>query len=138
MELPQNKKIVLFDGVCNLCDGTVQFLIRHDKKDVFRFAALQSEIGKAILSRIGVDPARVDSIVLYEPGKAFYLRSSAALEIAQGLGGFYKVAATISKILPASIRDSIYDWVARNRYRWYGKTETCMMPTPETTSKFLT
>lgn len=137
MELPQNKKIVLFDGVCNLCDSTVQFLIRNDKKDIFRFASLQSEVGKAILSRIGIDPTRVDSIVLYEPGKAFYLRSSAALEIARSLGGFYKIAASISKIIPAGIRDTIYDWVARNRYRWYGKKEACLVPTPETTSKFL-
>ncbi len=136
MELPQNKKIVLFDGVCNLCDSTVQFLIRHDKKDVFRFASLQSEVGKAILSRIGIDPTRVDSIVLYEPGKAFYLRSSAALEIAKSLGGVYTLA-TVFKLLPTGIRDSLYDWVARNRYRWYGKKDACMIPTPETASKFL-
>lgn len=137
MNLPQHKKIILFDGVCNLCSGVVQFLIRHDKKDVFRFASLQSETGAALLAKLGINTDKVDSIVLYEPGHAFFLKSSAALEIARSLGGFYGLVASVAKILPSWFRDMIYDWVARNRYRWYGRKTQCWMPTPEMSAKFL-
>jgi predicted DCC family thiol-disulfide oxidoreductase YuxK len=84
--LPPNKKIILFDGVCNLCNSAVQFIIKHDKKDVFRFVALQSELGKEILAYIGIDTKNIDSIVLYEPGVAYYYKSDAALQIANSLG----------------------------------------------------
>jgi predicted DCC family thiol-disulfide oxidoreductase YuxK len=134
--LPKGKKIILFDGVCNLCDSTVQYIIKHDKKDVFRFVALQSDLGLQILKHIGIDPAHTDSIVLYEPGVAYYYKSSAAIVIARELGGLLTLG-TLFRIIPASLRNMIYDYVARNRYKWYGKKDDCMMPTPETKAKFL-
>ncbi|PZQ80818.1 MAG: thiol-disulfide oxidoreductase, partial [Flavobacterium johnsoniae] len=86
MNLPQDKKIILFDGVCNLCDSSIQFIIKHDKKDIFRFVALQSEIGLEIIKHIGIDTSKIDSILLYEPGKAYYYKAQAALKIAKELG----------------------------------------------------
>ena len=83
--LPPNKKIILFDGVCNLCNTAVQFIIEHDKKDVFRFVALQSDLGQEIIKHIGIDTKVIDSIVLYQPGIAYYYKSAAALEIAKDL-----------------------------------------------------
>lgn len=134
--LPKNKKIILFDGVCNLCNGAVQFIIRRDKKDVFRFVALQSELGIEICHYIDVDQTKIDSIILYNPGVAYYYKSSAILEIGKDLGGLYSLV-TIFKILPGKLRNYIYDFIAKNRYRWYGKKESCMIPTPELKAKFL-
>ena len=135
-DLPKDKKIILFDGVCNLCNSSVQYVIKHDKKDVFRFVALQSELGRKIITHIGISEKSIDSIILYEPEVAYYYKSTAALEIAKQLGGVFSYA-TIFKILPLSLRDSIYDYVAKNRYTWYGKQESCMIPTPELKAKFL-
>nr|WP_315154348.1 thiol-disulfide oxidoreductase DCC family protein [uncultured Flavobacterium sp.] len=134
--LPLNKKIILFDGVCNLCNSAVQFVIQHDSKDVFRFVALQSELGQQILNHIGVSPANIDSIVLYEPGVAYYYKSSAAIEIARNLGGFWHFG-TVFRIIPSGIRNLLYDYIAKNRYKWYGKKESCMIPTPELKLKFI-
>ncbi|GGA72062.1 thiol-disulfide oxidoreductase [Flavobacterium palustre] len=134
--LPKNKKIILFDGVCNLCDSAVQFIIERDKKDVFRFVALQSDLGKEICHYIGVNPKITDSIILYEPGIAYYYKSQAALQIASELGSFYSLL-TVFKILPQKINDAFYDYIAKNRYRWYGKKEHCMIPSPELKSKFI-
>ena len=136
LNLPPNKKIILFDGVCNLCNSAVQFVIKHDNKDVFRFVALQSELGQQILKHIGVNPANIDSIVLYEPGVAYYCKSSAAIEMARSLGGFWHFG-TVFRIIPTAIRNLLYDYVAKNRYNWYGKKESCMVPTPELKIKFL-
>ncbi len=135
-ELPKYKKIIIFDGICNLCNGAVQFIIKHDKKDAFRFVALQSDLGKEICNYIGVDQNKIDSIILYNPGVAYYYKSSAVLEISNYLGGFYSLLS-IFKILPEKLRNYIYDYVAKNRYKWYGKKESCMIPTPELKSKFL-
>ena len=135
-KLPENKKIILFDGVCNLCDSAVQFVINHDKKDVFRFVSIQSELGQEILKHIGVNPANIDSVVLYEPGIAYYYKSAAALQIAKNLGGLLHFG-TIFKIIPTGISNLLYDYVAKNRYKWYGKKEQCMIPTEELKSKFL-
>lgn len=134
--LPKNKRIILFDGICNLCNSAVQFIIKHDKKDNFRFVALQSELGNEICNYIGVDETKIDSIILYNPGVAYYYKSSAVLEIADVLGGFYSLI-TIFKFLPEKLRNYIYDYIAKNRYKWYGKKESCMIPTPELKSKFL-
>ena len=134
--LPPNKKIILFDGVCNLCNSAVQFVIQHDEKDVFRFVALQSDLGKEILNHIGINPKNIDSIILYEPGVAYYYKSSAALQIAQNLGSFWHLG-TIFRIIPTGISNQLYDFIAKNRYKWYGKNESCMIPTPELKSKFL-
>ncbi|WP_281229057.1 thiol-disulfide oxidoreductase DCC family protein [Flavobacterium aquiphilum] len=131
-----NKKIILFDGVCSLCNSAVQFVIKHDKKDVFRFVALQSELGKEILSHIGIDVKNIDSIVLYEPGVAYYYKSDAALQIAKSLNGLFALRI-LFKIIPTGIRNQLYDYIARNRYKWYGKKESCMIPTPDLKIKFL-
>ncbi|WP_026713585.1 thiol-disulfide oxidoreductase DCC family protein [Flavobacterium daejeonense] len=134
--LPKNKKIILFDGICNLCNSSVQFIIERDKKDVFRFVALQSELGQEICNYIGVKPKITDSIILYEPGKAYYLKSEATLKIATEFHSVYSLLG-IFKIFPIGIRDSFYDYIARNRYKWYGRKEQCMIPTPELKAKFL-
>jgi predicted DCC family thiol-disulfide oxidoreductase YuxK len=132
----EHKKIILFDGVCNLCNSAVQFMIKHDQKDVFRFVALQSELGQQILKHIGVNPVNIDSIVLYEPGVAYYYKSSAAIEIARNLGGFWHFG-TVFRIIPTGIRNLLYDYIAKKRYKWYGQKESCMIPTPELKIKFL-
>lgn len=134
--LPKDKKIILFDGVCNLCDSSIQFIIKHDKKDLFRFVALQSEIGMEIIKHIGVDTSKIDSILLYEPGKAYYYKAEAALKIAKELGGIYTVISWFG-ILPKFLTNSVYDYIAKNRYKWYGKKDACMIPTPELKAKFL-
>lgn len=134
--LPKDKKIILFDGVCNLCDATVQRVIEHDKKDVFRFAAIQSEIGKEIINHIGIDTAKTDSIILYEPGHAYYYKAEAAMKIAKQMGGWFSIVGWFN-FLPEWISNGVYDYVARNRYKWYGKKNECMIPTPELKAKFL-
>lgn len=136
LNLPPNKKIILFDGVCNLCDSAVQFVIQHDKNDVFRFVALQSELGQQIIKHIGINTQNIDSIILYEPGIAYYYKSEAALQIAKNLGGFFHFG-TIFKIIPTSIANQLYNYIAKNRYKWYGKKERCMIPTAELKAKFL-
>ncbi|MFH6996500.1 thiol-disulfide oxidoreductase DCC family protein [Flavobacterium sp. FlaQc-57] len=135
-DLPKNKKIILFDGVCNLCNSAVQFIIKNDKKDIYRFAALQSDLGKEICNYIGIDQNKIDSIILYNPGVAYYYKSSAVLEISKDLGGIYSLL-TIFKILPEKLRNYTYDYIAKNRYKWYGKKESCMITTPELKAKFI-
>jgi predicted DCC family thiol-disulfide oxidoreductase YuxK len=125
-----NHGIVLFDGVCNLCNGSVQFIIRHDTKDYFRFDSLQSHNQKG--NRI---PEDYDSIILIENGKHYY-RSTAALRITRRLNGLWKLLY-IFIIVPPFIRNAVYDFIARNRYRWFGKQDVCMMPSAELKGKFL-
>lgn len=134
--LPKDKKIILFDGVCNLCDATVQFIIKRDKKDVFRFVALQSDLGQEIVNHIGIDTSKTDSIILYEPGQAYYYKAQAALKIASALGGIYSILSVFT-LLPKSLSNAVYDYIARNRYKWYGKKDECMLPTPQMRAKFL-
>lgn len=135
-ELPNDKKIILFDGVCNLCNSSVQYVIQRDKKDEFRFIALQSELGQKIIKHIGIANTNIDSIVLYLPGIAYYYKSSAVIEIAKSLQGFFNYGM-LFRLLPNALRDVVYDYIARNRYKWYGKKESCMIPTPELKAKFL-
>nr|WP_294776416.1 thiol-disulfide oxidoreductase DCC family protein [uncultured Flavobacterium sp.] len=135
-DLPKDKKIILFDGVCNLCNASVQFVIRRDRKDIFRFVPLQSELGLKIIQHLGIDPKNTDSIVLYEPGRAYYNKSEAAIEIVKEFGGLYTLLRILA-VFPKSLSNFVYAFVAKNRYRWYGKQETCMMPSPEVAAKFL-
>jgi predicted DCC family thiol-disulfide oxidoreductase YuxK len=135
-DLPSGKKIILFDGVCNLCEASIVYVIKHDKKDIFRFVALQSDLGQRIVKHIGINSNHIDSVILYEPGVAYYYKSSAVLEIAKGLSGIF-TWATLFQILPTVLRDYVYDYVAKNRYKWYGKKEACLVPTPELLAKFL-
>ncbi|PIF62915.1 thiol-disulfide oxidoreductase DCC family protein [Flavobacterium sp. 11] len=134
--LPKDKKIILFDGVCNLCDSAVQRIIKHDSKDVFRFVALQSDLGQKIIKHLGIDTQKTDSIILYKPGFAYYYKSEAVLEIAKDLSGLFYFG-TLFSILPTSLNNHIYDYIAKNRYKWYGKKETCLIPTKELQAKFL-
>lgn len=135
-DLPSEKKIILFDGVCNLCEASIVYVIKHDKKDIFRFVALQSDLGQRIVKHIGINTNHLESVVLYEPGISYYYKSSAVLEIAKGLSGIF-TWATLFQILPTVLRDYVYDYVAKNRYKWYGKKEACLVPTPELLAKFL-
>lgn len=134
-KIPPNKQLILFDGVCNFCDETIQKVIKADKNNVFVFASLQSELGQEILKYIGVDSS-TDSIILYQPNVAYYTESDAVIEIAKHLSGIYPLLQT-GKILPKALRNKMYQYVARNRYKWYGKKEECMIPSPEIRSKFL-
>lgn len=135
-ELPADKKIILFDGICNLCNKSVQYIIRKDQKNQFRFVALQSELGQKIIKHIGISAQKIDSIVLYQPGIAYYYKSSAIIEIFKTLQGFINYGI-ILQLLPTSIADKIYDMVAKNRYQWMGKKESCLIPSQEIKSKFL-
>ncbi|MEP2237057.1 MAG: DUF393 domain-containing protein [Maribacter sp.] len=131
-----NKKIILFDGVCNLCNSSVQFAIKRDENDIFRYAALQSETGEKLLAERNIDTSEVDSIILIEPNIAYYTKSTAALEIGKDLKGL-RTISSILLWLPESFRNIVYHFVAANRYKWYGKKEACMIPTEELKSKFI-
>ncbi|MGG4555239.1 thiol-disulfide oxidoreductase DCC family protein [Paenibacillus sp. FSL W8-0186] len=134
----QHDNVVLFDGVCHLCQGAVKFIIRRDPERRFRFASLQSEAGERILQgsrRPDISPDRINTIVLYQNG-VYYTRSSAALRIAKGLRYPWPLAFGFI-IVPRFIRDAVYRIVAANRYRWFGKDETCLVPTKENKERFL-
>lgn len=133
MSKAEQPPVILFDGVCNLCNNTVQFIIRHDKAHRFRFAALQSAYGQRVTAEFAISG---DSVVLFQNGK-IYQRSSAVLKIAPRLHGLYWLLGA-GYILPRFLRDAIYDFVARNRYKWFGKQESCMIPTKELQALFLT
>lgn len=134
--LPQHKKIILFDGLCNLCDATVQFIIKRDTKDVFRFVSLQSDLGRELLQKLPIEFQLTDSVFLYESEKVFFYKSQAVFEIVKSIGGIY-YCLLIFKLLPNTITNAVYDFIAKNRYRWWGKKETCLVPTKELESKFL-
>ncbi|QQX76216.1 MULTISPECIES: thiol-disulfide oxidoreductase DCC family protein [Aequorivita] len=131
----KDQKIILFDGVCNLCNGAVTYIIKRDNKNVFKFAALQSEIGQQLISKFNIDTSKVDSIILID-GEKHYIKSSAALHIAKQLSGAYPLLFGFM-IVPKFIRNAVYDYIARNRYKWFGKKESCMIPTSELKAKFL-
>jgi predicted DCC family thiol-disulfide oxidoreductase YuxK len=134
--VPPGKWIVLFDGVCNLCNRSVQFIIRHDHKGKFLFAALQSEAGQALLKQHNLPlHTNPESIVLLHD-RQIYQYSGAALRIARNLGGIWSLAYGFI-ILPPFIRDGIYKLIARNRYRWFGRQDSCMLPTAALKAKFL-
>ena len=134
--LPKDKHIVLFDGVCNFCNDSVRFIIKRDKKNLYRFASLQSNLGQELTKERGIDTEKVDSIVLIQPGEAYYIKSDAALQIAKNLSGFYPILS-VFLYLPRGFRNFFYDFIARHRYKWFGKKETCPMPTPDEQDKFL-
>lgn len=127
--------LLLFDGVCNLCNSSVQFVIKHDKQKQFTFASLQSDAAKEILLQFGEINLNLDSIILITDNTV-YSKSSAILKISKLIGGFYSLAI-IFYLIPKFIRDKMYDFVAKNRYKWYGKREDCMIPTKELKNRFL-
>ena len=133
--------IILYDGVCGLCNGLVQFLLKHDKNSRLRFASLQSDFAAKVLQRHGIDPKDLDTVHVIEnyeqPGERVLQRSDAILRAGRELGGFWSASATVAKVIPRALRDVIYRFVARNRYRVFGKYDTCMLPEPNQRSRFL-
>ena len=127
--------IVLFDGVCNFCNGAVNWVIERDKDGYFKFAALQSEIGEELTAKYGIDRTVTDSIVVVEDAKA-YTYSTAALRIAKRLGGAWSWTYAFI-LVPSPVRDFLYKLFAKNRYRLFGRQEACMIPTPEIRARFL-
>jgi predicted DCC family thiol-disulfide oxidoreductase YuxK len=128
--------IILFDGVCNFCNVSVNFVIKRDRRGYFRFGPLQEPKGGETARRYGVDPTKLDTFVLVQNGRA-YRKSGGALRVARRLGGLYPLVFVLI-VVPPFIRDFFYDWFARRRYRWFGKRNGCMVPTPELRGRFLT
>ncbi len=137
LELPidSNYKIILFDGICNYCNDKVNYIIKKDINNMYKFLSIQSEKGQLLLKYLGVSKD-VDSIVLYIPNKAYYLKSAAILEIAKDLHIFFGINM-LFQLIPSSLRDLFYDWFAKNRYKWYGKRETCRIPDAADKEKFI-
>lgn len=129
------KKIVLFDGVCNLCSSSVQFILKRDRKDQFLFGSLQGTYGQNLLKNYGMPTNEFNSFMLLEEG-VLYTKSSGALRMLKHLGGGWSVFYAFI-IVPKFIRDAVYKFVAQNRYRWFGKKEECWLPKPEWKKKFL-
>lgn len=127
--------VILFDGVCNFCNAGINFIIKQDKHKVFRFAALQSEAGQKLLSRYGLPKEGFESFVLIDDEKV-HLKSTAGLKVYGKLPWYWKWTQAFW-LAPRFIRDAVYDLLARNRYRWFGKKEECTVPTPEVRGRFL-
>lgn len=131
----ENHPIVLFDGVCNLCNGFVQFAIEHDKQAKLKFTSLQSDAAQQLLEPLGQADQPLDSVILVENGK-LYTKSAAGLRILRHFGGTWRLFYGLI-IFPKLIRDFVYDIIANNRYKWFGKKNECWIPTPELRSRFL-
>jgi predicted DCC family thiol-disulfide oxidoreductase YuxK len=129
------KKIVLFDGVCNLCNNSVQFILKRDKKNQFMFGSLQGTAGQAYLKKFNLPADTLNSFMLVEDDK-LYTRSTGALRMLKHLGGGWALLYGFI-IVPKFIRDAVYNWIAANRYKWFGKKEECWLPTKELKTKFL-
>jgi len=136
MDCAGDKKILLFDGDCAFCNFCVRFLVRRDKNDIFRFAALGSDLGRKLTREHGIDGSEIDSMILIDPGRAYHTQSTAVLEITKHLSGFYPILHLFI-YLPKRLRDGVYDFVAKKRYQWFGNAENCPLPTPDEQSKFL-
>jgi predicted DCC family thiol-disulfide oxidoreductase YuxK len=135
MNETRENAIILFDGVCNFCNSSVNFIIDHDPESYFKFAPLQSEVGEQLLKEHGIDKTQTDSVVLIENGRV-YTYSTAALRVARKLSGAWKWFYGFT-VVPKFIRDFAYKLFAKNRYRMFGKQEACMLPTPEIRARFL-
>lgn len=126
--------IILFDGECNFCNGSVQFIIKRDPQEFYKFASLQSTVGKELLKQYNA-PLSIDSFFLIY-GNKYYVKSSAALRVCKNLNGIWKLGY-ILLLIPRPIRDFFYDLIAKNRYKWFGKRDQCMLPSPEIRKRFL-
>lgn len=127
--------VIVFDGVCMLCNGWVHFLLRHDHAGRLRFATMQSTRGRGLLAAHGLDPDDPTSFLLVEDGRAF-VGADAIRRVVGGLGGAWRIAHAIAWV-PRAQRDRLYRWIARNRYRWFGRRDACLLPTPEQQARFL-
>ena len=134
IDLPKNKKIILFDGICNLCNSAVAIVIKQDKKNTFLFAAIQSKKGKEIVDYLEIDIVKIDGkargIITYE------VKSTAAIKIMNDFGQFWQLTKLLW-VFPKGFRNQVYDFIAKNRYKWFGKKEACMIPTNDLKEKFL-
>lgn len=128
------KKLILFDGECNFCDRSVQFIIKRDPKAYFKFSSIQSEIGQSLRKRNNI-PQQIDSLVLIDDNK-WYCKSSAVLRVCRNLSGLWKICVFFL-IVPRPIRDFFYEIIAKNRYKWFGKKDSCMLPASEIRDRFL-
>jgi predicted DCC family thiol-disulfide oxidoreductase YuxK len=131
----EEPSVILFDGVCNYCNHVVNFVLRQDRKKNLRFAPLQSAAGQRLLTEHGLDQTAFDSFVLIRKGKV-YQKSTAALAVMNELPWYWK-EVQILRVVPRFLRDTIYDFIARNRYRWFGRRDACMVPTADMRSRFL-
>lgn len=131
----KEETVIFFDGVCNLCNRAVQFVIKHDPKGHFKFASLHSDYAKKYLRQFGDSAPEMYSLILIENGRIYH-KSTGALRIARHLSGFWKLG-WIFLIVPRFIRDGVYDYIARHRYKWFGKRNECMIPNPEIQQRFL-
>ena len=134
--IPKDKLLILFDGVCDLCNGFVRFVIDRDAQDVFRFASLQSDIGQQFIKNKNLDPSKTDTIILVTANGDYNIKSTAVLKIVKRFGGLWSLAQLLW-LLPVFIRNLAYDFVAKNRYKWFGKKDSCMIPTEELKAKFI-
>jgi predicted DCC family thiol-disulfide oxidoreductase YuxK len=135
MRLQDKYDVILFDGVCNLCNNSIDFIIQRDYKNRFKFGALQDDSTKILLKDFSINEDYLDSLVLIS-GDQVYYKSRAALQIAKNMGGLWSLFFGLT-IIPKFIRDPIYDWIAANRYKWFGQRDTCRLPSPEEKEKFL-
>ena len=135
MSKAETTSIVLFDGVCHMCSNSVNFIIRRDRRKLFKFAPLQSPVGQELLRRHHLWPDELDTFILIEEGRA-YTRSTAALRVAKRLSGLWPLAYMLI-VVPKLLRDVVYGVIAKNRYKWFGKRDECMMPTADVKERFL-
>lgn len=135
IDLTEEHPVLLFDGVCNLCNRWIQFVIEHDPDGIFRFAPLQSEVAGELLDATGYEGADLDSVVLVDDGE-YYAKSDAVIRTGKHLGGVYRLLGPTAYV-PRMLRDFVYDFVANRRYGWFGKREACMRPTPDVEERFL-
>lgn len=131
----QNQPVILFDGVCNFCNGAVNFVLKRNKKRNILFAPLQSAAGQALKEKFNIPAGDMQSFIFIEKGKA-YQKSTAGLRVCRQLWALWPICYGFI-LVPKFIRDGIYDWIARNRYRWFGQRDTCMIPSPEIKARFL-
>jgi predicted DCC family thiol-disulfide oxidoreductase YuxK len=134
-QIPQNNPIILFDGVCNLCSGIVMFTIKRDRQGIFKFTPLQSDVGQSLLKQFNLPMDSYQSFILVE-GDRYYQKSTAALRVVRRMNGLCSILYVFI-VLPRPIRDFVYDLIVKNRYKWFGKKEKCLIPAPGIKSRFL-
>lgn len=127
--------VLLFDGTCNLCNGLIQFLIPRDPQAKLRFAPLQSDLGTRVREATGLSTDDLETVVLVDDGKA-YTKSDAAIKVAEHLGGIYRLLS-LGRVLPRGVRDRLYDFIAANRYDWFGQKDQCMVPDDDISNRFI-